>query len=83
MSIEERYSYLRRMHDRYLSASRRERAGLLGGIIGWEREMHEKPAGLRTVMLVSLAAKRQKRVQHFYAELRQTSTVTVTVAPLA
>ena len=31
-------------------------AALLGGIIGWEREVHEKPAGLRTLMLVSLAA---------------------------
>jgi len=31
-------------------------AALLGGIIGWEREVQEKPAGLRTMMLVSLAA---------------------------
>ncbi|MBM9594664.1 MgtC/SapB family protein [Roseitranquillus sediminis] len=29
---------------------------LLGGIIGWEREVATKPAGLRTHMLVSLAA---------------------------
>jgi putative Mg2+ transporter-C (MgtC) family protein len=31
-------------------------AALLGGLIGWERETHEKPAGLRTHMLISLAA---------------------------
>ncbi|WP_371928330.1 MgtC/SapB family protein [Oceanicola sp. 502str15] len=31
-------------------------AALLGGIIGLEREWREKPAGLRTHMLVSLAA---------------------------
>ena len=31
-------------------------AMLLGGVIGLEREWHEKPAGLRTHMLVSLAA---------------------------
>lgn len=29
---------------------------LFGGIIGWEREIHLKAAGLRTHMLVSLAA---------------------------
>ena len=29
---------------------------LLGGMIGWERELHTKSAGLRTHMLVSLAA---------------------------
>jgi putative Mg2+ transporter-C (MgtC) family protein len=27
-----------------------------GGLIGWERETHEKPAGLRTHMMISLAA---------------------------
>lgn len=31
-------------------------ASLLGGLIGWEREKRGKPAGLRTLMLVSLAA---------------------------
>lgn len=31
-------------------------AATLGGIIGWEREAHEKPAGLRTHMIVSLAS---------------------------
>ena len=31
-------------------------AMLLSGIIGWEREVIEKPAGLRTHMLVALAA---------------------------
>ncbi|WP_010141757.1 MgtC/SapB family protein [Oceanicola sp. S124] len=29
---------------------------ILGGVIGWERERQEKSAGLRTHMLVSLAA---------------------------
>jgi putative Mg2+ transporter-C (MgtC) family protein len=29
---------------------------LLGGLIGWEREHEEKPAGLRTFILVSLGA---------------------------
>ncbi len=31
-------------------------AAVLGGLVGWERESHEKPAGLRTHMLISLAA---------------------------
>jgi putative Mg2+ transporter-C (MgtC) family protein len=31
-------------------------AAFLGGLIGWERETQRKPAGLRTFMLVSLAA---------------------------
>ena len=31
-------------------------AAILGGMIGWEREVQEKPAGLRTMMLVSLAS---------------------------
>jgi len=31
-------------------------ASLLGGLIGWEREKRGKPAGLRTQMIVSLAA---------------------------
>lgn len=31
-------------------------AVLLGGIIGWEREANNRPAGLRTHMLTSLAA---------------------------
>lgn len=31
-------------------------AALLGGAVGWEREAREKPAGLRTHMLISLAA---------------------------
>jgi len=31
-------------------------AAALGGAIGWEREMRQKPAGLRTLMLVSLAS---------------------------
>lgn len=31
-------------------------AALMGGIIGFERETHEKPAGLRTHMMICLAA---------------------------
>ena len=31
-------------------------AGLLGGIIGLERELHSQPAGLRTHMIVSLGS---------------------------
>lgn len=31
-------------------------ATILGALIGWEREMRGKPAGLRTLMLVSLSA---------------------------
>ncbi len=31
-------------------------AVLFGGLIGWEREAHNKPAGLRTHMMVSLGA---------------------------
>jgi len=29
---------------------------LFGGVIGWEREVHERPAGLRTHMMIALAA---------------------------
>ncbi len=28
----------------------------LGGVIGWERHLHSKPAGMRTHMMISLAA---------------------------
>ncbi|ETW11170.1 MgtC/SapB transporter [Roseivivax marinus] len=31
-------------------------AAALGAIIGWEREAHDKPAGLRTHILISIAA---------------------------
>lgn len=31
-------------------------AAVLGAVIGWERETRQKPAGLRTQMLVSLAS---------------------------
>ena len=39
-----------------VSATRMLVALVLGGVIGFEREMRDKPAGLRTHMLVSLAA---------------------------
>ena len=31
-------------------------AGVLGGLVGLERETHEKPAGLRTHMMIAIAA---------------------------
>lgn len=31
-------------------------ATILGGIVGWEREVHDRPAGLRTHMLVCLGS---------------------------
>ena len=31
-------------------------AAVLGGLIGWDRESRQKPAGLRTIILVSLSA---------------------------
>ena len=31
-------------------------AAVLGGLIGWEREMERKPAGLRTLLIVSLSS---------------------------
>ncbi len=31
-------------------------AVILGGLIGFERELHDKPAGLRTIMLICLGA---------------------------
>ncbi|MFU1478179.1 MgtC/SapB family protein [Roseovarius sp. C7] len=39
-----------------IAATRLAAAVVLGGIIGYERERREKPAGLRTHMLVSMAA---------------------------
>ena len=38
------------------TAIRLAAAMLLGGIIGWEREVHSRAAGLRTHMMISLAA---------------------------
>jgi putative Mg2+ transporter-C (MgtC) family protein len=31
-------------------------AAILGGLVGWEREYHDKAAGLRTHMMIALAA---------------------------
>jgi putative Mg2+ transporter-C (MgtC) family protein len=31
-------------------------AAILGGLVGWDREVHERPAGVRTHMLVALSA---------------------------
>jgi len=39
-----------------VAAMRLVAAMLLGGVIGWEREMHSRAAGLRTHMMISLAA---------------------------
>ena len=38
------------------AALRLATAMLLGGIIGWEREVNARAAGLRTHMLIALAA---------------------------
>ena len=39
-----------------VAATRLAAALLLGGIIGWEREVHARAAGLRTHMMIALAA---------------------------
>lgn len=39
-----------------VAAIRLVMAMILGGAVGWERELRDKPAGLRTHMLVSIAA---------------------------
>lgn len=39
-----------------VAGARLSAALLLGGVIGWERERRVKPAGLRTHMLISMAA---------------------------
>ncbi len=44
------------MTDLFLSALKLLVAGLLGGIIGWERERHDRPAGLRTHILVCMGS---------------------------
>ena len=31
-------------------------AAIFGGLLGWERETHDKPAGLRTMMMVGLGS---------------------------
>ena len=31
-------------------------AALMGGVVGWEREVHERPAGLRTHVLVCMGS---------------------------
>jgi putative Mg2+ transporter-C (MgtC) family protein len=42
--------------DDLVMAGRLSLAALLGGLVGFEREMHHQPAGLRTHMIVSLGA---------------------------
>ena len=42
-------------------------AFFLGGIIGWEREIHDKPAGLRTHMLVAGASALLMEVNYIVA----------------
>src|SRR5262245_14977380 len=44
-------------------------AGLLGGLVGLEREIHSQPAGLRTHMIVSLGACLLMLVSMHMAEL--------------
>jgi len=42
-------------------------AALLGGVVGWERERHNRPAGLRTHMLVCVGAALVTLVSQSYA----------------
>jgi putative Mg2+ transporter-C (MgtC) family protein len=42
--------------DGWEIAARLGSAVLAGGVLGWERELQDKPAGLRTHMMVSLGA---------------------------
>jgi putative Mg2+ transporter-C (MgtC) family protein len=44
------------MHDILVMAFKLLLAGLLGGFVGYEREVHEHPAGLRTHILVCMGA---------------------------
>ncbi len=41
---------------------------LLGGLIGWERERHARPAGLRTHILVCVGAALITQVSHSFGE---------------
>jgi putative Mg2+ transporter-C (MgtC) family protein len=42
--------------DIWLAVARLTFAFLLGGLVGWEREREDKPAGLRTLILVSMGS---------------------------
>ena len=54
-------------------------AAFLGGIIGFEREMHGQAAGFRTYMLISLGAclmmQLSQNMEALYRHLDETSTV--------
>jgi putative Mg2+ transporter-C (MgtC) family protein len=44
------------MHDTLIMLGRLLLAGFLGGVVGYEREVHEHPAGLRTHILVCMGS---------------------------
>lgn len=44
------------MHETFLMILKLVFAGFLGGVVGYEREVHEHPAGLRTHILVCLGS---------------------------
>ena len=43
-------------------------ACILGGLVGWEREMHDRPAGFRTHVLVCVGSAAYMMVSLFFAE---------------
>lgn len=54
---------------------------LAGAVIGWDRERHDKPAGLRTHMLVSLGSAMLMVIATRFATLAQAGDATVRVDP--
>ncbi len=56
-------------------------AALLGGIVGYERESEQKPAGLRTIMLVTLGSALVMVLAQRIPELIQVNVDTLTMDP--
>ncbi|SLN47575.1 putative Mg(2+) transport ATPase [Roseivivax jejudonensis] len=57
-------------------------AVVLGALIGWEREAHSKPAGLRTHILIAIAACLFTLIAFDLMELRETDTGSLRVDPI-
>lgn len=57
-------------------------AMVLGGVIGWEREIADKPAGFRTHMLVSGAAALFVVIGDILVALQASDTATVRTDPI-
>lgn len=57
-------------------------AVILGGLLGWERETHDKPAGLRTMMMVGLGSAAFTTVVFWLYAGIATSGLTPRVDPL-